>query len=162
MTLLYKVGAGLVTVLLAFLSGRASRPAEIQVQEKVVEKHVQGEETVRTVVKDRIITRTVTVKPDGTTVTKDTDQSLNRQKDRETKIVVQERWVEVAKWIEKPLPKYSIGLSYWPDYRSLIEDTRRFQLDKVEGGIGYRVVGNVWLELGVRRDSFGLGLRYEF
>ena len=122
---------------------------------ETVTKEVKGE-TV-TIVKDRIVTVTRTVYPDGTvtetTKTEEKDKSKNK-KETKTQPVV----------IAKPRPKYSVGYVLRPKWP-------RGQNDLLPGPaishgvtVGYNLLDPVWLKFGIIPSDkiYTLGLEIQF
>lgn len=166
----------IVLPVVAFATGGAigylNRPApEVQIQtvEKVVDRIVQGEERVRVVLQDRIVTRTVIQQPDGTVVTEERDESMNTESTRETEIVERTEDRQSSTSVSKGSPgggsatsRYSLGISYWPKYSDFINDFRKFSWERAEFRAGVRVLGPAWLDMGIRQNELGLGIRWEF
>jgi hypothetical protein len=117
-------------------------------QKEVVTVEKRGEE--RLVYKDRIVTVTRIVKPDGT-VTEET-RTEDREGTRSNSTVDRST-------ASKSQSRYRLGVKYWKDY----SDPLNFQPSKdIEGIAGLRLFGPVHLELGVRKDSAAVGLSLEF
>ena len=154
MSTLHKVIVGLVALILAtacgYFYGKGDK--EVVIQEKVVTK--EGE--TRTVYKDRIITKTKIIRPDGTVEereeTKQSDKvvdkkktSTEKEKDTESRPILAK--YSVAGYVLLPVESISTIRTASPDYG-------------VIGG--YRLIGPVWLEAGGNtRKEFQLGVRIE-
>lgn len=123
--------------------GRGKR--EVITVEKTGETH--------TVYRDRIVTVMKTVHPDGTVteITKTEDKSggtdsITHDKSNQTRSLAS---------------NYSIGLKYWQRYADGIVPAPR-DLGRYEAVVGRRIIGDMWVDLGVRKEEAALGVRLEF
>lgn len=159
--------AFLVGAILGYYNGpRGPGPVQTVEVERVVEKIVQGEERVRVEYRDRIVTRTVVQKPNGTVITRETerDRAGEKQEERKTTVADKESARDISRTVgaSSASSRFSLGVSYWPRYSDLLADSSRFNWERFEIDSGIRVLGPVWLNLGVRTDSVGIGFRWEF
>lgn len=117
---------------------------EVQIIEKTGETQV--------VYQDRIVTVTKTVQPDGTVTetTKTEDQSKN------TNI----KTVDDSTRTTAIATQYKVGAKYVAQYSAFLTGSRG--LDNVEIDGSRRLLGPVWIDLGIRRESAALGLSVEF
>lgn len=122
---------------------------------ETVTKEVKGE-TV-TVFKDRIITVTKIVRPDGTTEeTTKTEEKDKTEKKKESKTdpVV----------VSRPSPKYSLGYTLRPKWPGM--DREVISKPTISHGVtaGYHMGYNVWLKAGaIPADSiYTLGIEIQF
>lgn len=130
--------------LTGYYQGKGQR--EIQIIEKVGE--------TRTEWRNRIVTVTRVVRPDGTTE----ESTSTRDEERESSSRSSSRDNQ-----SRPvLSNYSLGLSYWASYSSPIQDLSTADLRRIELHLGRRIVGEVWVEIGVREESFSLGVSTKF
>lgn len=146
------VAAGLF--LGGFYTGRGQK--QVEVQEKVVT--IKGE--TLTVFKDRIVTVTKIVRPDGTV--EETTRTEEKEGKKETKTA--EKKKETDSVTTSIASKYSLGLKYWASFDDKFSDTRETVRDtgRYEVTAGYRLMGDVWLEAGYRLDKqVSLGLRVQ-
>lgn len=153
MTILHKTilliiyTAGIFT--LGYYAGKGDK--EVQIVEKVITK--EGE--TKTVYKDRIVTVTKVVKPDGTTT--ETTRTEEKEGTKETKRT------EVASNKDTKstpiLPKYSVAGGLLQGIYTL--SRLHFRPDYYITG-GYRVLGPTWLEIGSNtKEELTLGVRIE-
>lgn len=160
----YKLGIYLIIILVlvggGYYSGhkstnQASCPAG-EVKTIVVDK--EGETKTLTVFKDRIVTVTKIVKPDGTTE----EHTSTEEKEQEQHIdqTIKEHVVSVD--IKPNLTRYSLGL-YFPLKFSRFVPTRPSVKD-VDLMFGVRTISNLWLDGGYnfKDKSVLIGLRYDF
>ncbi len=144
MTLPYKIAAGLIILIGVFGGGfyAGKGQTRVEIQEKVV--RVEGES--KTVYKDRIVTVTKTVQPDGTTT--EVTKTEEKEGSKETRTTSDEK---DRKTVTTPiLSKYSLGLKYWASLDDKIDVSR---MSNYEVTAGYRVLGEVWVIGGFRPGS---------
>jgi hypothetical protein len=143
----------IVTALLvigAFILG-----ARVASTTQVIEKEVKGE-TV-TVYKDRIVTVTKIVKPDGTVEeTTKTEEKDKTKKEKETK----KEPVVVA----KTKPRYSVGYTLRPKWPRGDEDLLPGPAISHGVSVGYNLLDPIWLKFGaIPSDSiYTLGVEIHF
>jgi hypothetical protein len=149
--------AGLIALAAVFLGGfyvgRGQK--EIEIQEKIVE--VKGETT--TVYRDRIVTVTKVVKPDGTT--EETTRTEEKEGRKEEKTVDKSKEKDSA--TRSIASNYSLGLKYWAslDDKSSVGNVR--DTGKYELTAGRRLLGDVWLGVGYKLDKqVSLGISVHF
>lgn len=121
----------------------------------VIEKEVKGE-TV-TIVKDRIVTVTRTIHPDGTvTETTKTEEKDKTKKKKETKTepVV----------VSKPKPKYSVGYVLRPHWPRGDKDLLPGPTISHGVSVGYNLLDPLWLKFGIIPSDkiYTLGLEVQF
>jgi hypothetical protein len=121
----------------------------------VVEKEVKGE-TI-TVYKDRIVTVTKIVRPDGTkeetTKTEEKDKS-KKKKETKTEPVV----------VSKPKPKYAVGYILRPKWPKGEKDLLPGPAVSHGVSAGYNLLDPLWLKFGVipSDNIYTLGLEIQF
>jgi len=168
MTTIQKVGIGLVTMLLIFLAGfwtgKGQKEIEVQYQDRVVEKEVKGETQI--VYKDRVVTVTKTVKPDGTTTetTRTEEKSKDETKTTEKTEVAKE---ESGNRTETPVSSnYSLGVSYVAVIRSYNDLLPGLSpsVSNIQITAGRRLLGDLWLDIGVAPVGgvYSLGVSFKF
>lgn len=166
MEIVNKYTVGLLVALITFgagyYSGKGDR--EVQIQEKVV--YEKGEKEI--VIRDKIVTVTKIVKPDGTVeeVTKTEDKQV-AEKSTSTSTEKDKVVVSTPK-----LSKYSLGLKYWiplSDKSSIEGNTvpmnayAHRNIENWEAVLGYRVAGEVWVIGGYRfSNEVSLGVQFQF
>jgi hypothetical protein len=147
----------------AYYAGWQHHPVETQ----TIEKTTDGVITEKIVWKDKIVTVIQEEKHnDGsisTTTTTTEDQSVEKEKEQ----VVHEKVVEVEKRVASTSDKansYSLGLMYRPVFPMDLSERWRPDWHRVTVEIGYRVLGNVWVDTGVElgTKSLTLGIRYQW
>lgn len=143
--MLYKILGVLLLAAGLFLGGYYSGKGDKEVQ--IIEK--VGE--TRTVYKDRIVTVTKIVRPDGTV--EETTKTEEKEGSSEETTVDRDTHTKPA------LSDYSLGAKYWRDYESLLSDDH---LGSLEVTAGRRLLGEVWLDMGVRKQSFAVGVSVNF
>lgn len=116
---------------------------------ETVIKETEGKE--RVVYKDRIVTVTRVVKPDGTVT--ETTRTEDRSGSRDTETTGRDSSTKPA------LADYSLGAGYVVRSVSSVGNT---SLSAFEIRGGRRVLGDIWGEIGLRNDSLALGVRYEW
>lgn len=128
-----------------FYLGRGQK--EVQIVEK------EGKAVIQ--YKDRVVTVTKTIKPDGTV----TEITKTEEKSRDTEIDTRS-----SDTTTKSLSStYSLGLKYWLPISIDIINPAQYSLEGLEITGGYRLVGDSWLDLGVKLDrSVALGLSVKF
>lgn len=137
-------------VLGAFILG-----ARVASTTQVIEKEVKGE-TV-TVYKDRVVTVTKIVKPDGTveetTKTEEKDKT-KKKKETKTEPVV----------VSKPKPKYSVGYVLRPHWPRGDKDLLPGPAISHGVSVGYNLLDPLWLKFGVIPSDkiYTLGLEIHF
>ena len=159
MSLPYKVLAVLVLVLAAGATGYWQGRGDIQVRE--VEKVVEKEGKTEVVYRDRIVTVTKIVRPDGTV------EETTREEEHEHEETTESRETAADRETEKTptQSRYSLGISYSPSADSF--DWREGKDGVVRDlglEVGYRLVGPVWGAVGFtpgRREAHIL-VRLEF
>lgn len=144
----------------SYLAGGAS--VEPQVITEYRDREVLTEAKEKIVYKDRIITRIVTQKPDGTIITKEETRERDKQKDKETNTKSHET-VQAS----RPAPStyrtthYALGIRVMPSIHG--SDYKR--TERYEVNVGYRI-GELPLfgEAGYadRDKQLTLGVRYEW
>ena len=121
----------------------------------VIEKEVKGE-TV-TVVKDRIVTVTRTIHPDGTvteiTKTEEKDKT-KKKKETKTEPVV----------VSKPKAKYAVGYILRPHWPTGDKDLLPGPAISHGVSVGYNLLDPLWLKFGVIPSDkiYTLGLEVQF
>lgn len=139
--LILLVGSGLG----GYYLGRGQK--EIQVVEK------EGKTVIQ--YKDRIVTVIRTVKPDGTV----TEITKTEEKSRDTEIDTRSTSTDTKSLASN----YSLGVKYWLPISVDIINPSQYSLGGLEVTGGYRLVGDSWLDLGVKLDrSVALGLSVKF
>lgn len=144
MTLPYKILAILTTLVVIFIGGfyTGKGQTRVEIQEKVV--RVEGES--KTVYKDRVVTVTKTVKPDGTTT--ETTKTEEKEGSKETKTASKDT---AKSTVTTPtLSNYSLGLKYWA---SLDDKLDMRKMSNYEVTVGKRMLGEIWLIGGFRPGS---------
>lgn len=141
----------LAGVIGAFILG-----AKVASTTQVIEKEVKGE-TI-TVYKDRIITVTKIVRPDGTVEeTTKTEEKDKTKKEKETK-------KDSGQVVVYRVPKYSLGYTLRPKWPRGDEDL--LPGPAISHGItaGYHMGYNVWLKAGIIPSDkiYTLGIEYQF
>jgi len=151
-----KYTIGFLVVLAAalggFYVGRGQK--QVEIQEKVVT--IKGE--TLTVFKDRIVTVTKIVRPDGTV--EETTRTEEKEGKKETKIA--EKKKETDSVTTSIASTYSLGLKYWAPLSDIPNVSRARVMDNYEVTAGYRLLGDVWLEAGYKLDKqVSVGLRVQ-
>jgi hypothetical protein len=146
-------GAGVVCVAIfftGFYAGKGDR--EIQIQEKVVNKEAEA----KTLFKDRIVTVTKIVKPDGTVIeqTKAEDKKINSD------VKTQEASSEKTEISRPALSNYSLGLFG----KKSLKDSPISATPNLGVSVGRRMIGELWLKVGVipaeKEASVGIELQF--
>lgn len=118
---------------------------------------VEKGETV-TVVRDRIVTRIVEVKPDGTTTTTESTEE-HHQDTSHTEVH------EGPSTSSKVQANYRLGLSYWAGSPADVLELRR-GYDGLSLSASRRIIGPIWIDGQVRpfgdRKEVALGLFVQF
>lgn len=132
-----------------FYTGKGQK--QVEIQEHVV--HEKGD--TKTVIKDRIVTVTRTVKPDGTVT--ETTKTEDKDKTQEVKTSVTEKDTDTT--IKPVLSTYSLGLAAAKRWDGDL-------LEKPDFGVtaGYRVLGEVWVKGTVipAQKTGLLGIEFQF
>lgn len=150
----YTIGilAVLAAALGGFYVGRGQK--QVEIQEKVVT--IKGE--TLTVYKDRIVTVTRIVRPDGTTE----ETTRTEEKEGKTEEKIAEKKKEKESVTTSTSSQYSLGLKYWASFDDKFNVDKARDTNKYEVTAGYRVMGDVWLEAGYRLDKqVSVGLRLQ-
>lgn len=151
-----KYTIGLLITLGVFIGGFyvGKGQSSVEVQEKVV---IQKGETVFQY-RDRVVTVTRVVKPDGTI--EETTRTEDKEGKKEEKTASNEK--NKATVSTPILSKYSLGLKYWaPITDTYSMDTR--DKNRYEVTAGYRVMGEIWITGGYRLDKqASIGLQLQF
>lgn len=160
MTLSYKILLSILLLAAVFGGGYYSGKGMTETQVVEHEKIVYKEAETKTVYKDRIVERVVIRQPDGTVIEKEkTIDSDKAETKTDTTIANDTTHSEFSKPV---LSNYSLGVKYWVNYSSLLTDVTRFNSKNVEVTAGRRLVGEVWVDAGVRQDAVSLGLSFKF
>ncbi len=133
-----------------FYAGKGQTQVEIQ------EKVVYRDSETRVEYRDRTVTVTKIVRPDGTT--EETTRTEEKEKSEETTIVERDRQKE--KLTTLVLSDYSLGLKYWASLSDKLDirDRNNYELTAAR-----RLIGEVWVQGGVRMDkSVAVGLSVQF
>lgn len=136
-----------------FYIGRGQK--EVEIQEKVVT--VKGETQV--VVRDRIVTVTRVVKPDGTIEESTRTEDRDRKETSRSEEVAKEK----SKVTRSIASQYSLGLKYWVPNSDILDVGRVRDMNNYEVQVGRRLVGDVWIQGGYRLDKqVSIGLQLQF
>lgn len=127
-----------------FYLGRGQK--EIQIQEKIVT--TEGESHIE--YRDRIVTVTKIVRPDGTT--EETTKTEEKEGTEEKKTKVAEK--DKSRTEKSLASNYSLGAMYRLKYG----DLTRSALNSVEVTGGRRLIGDVWLDVGATTSDVAVGL----
>lgn len=144
MTLLQKIGAGLVLLLAVFASGYWVGRGDKQIETREV--RIKGD-TVEKIV-EKIVEKTRTVKPDGTVT--ETEIVRDKVQDKKETVVSNEKDTKITPY----LPKWGVG-------SGAIVGVDNFPEVGYYVGGRYRVLGSVWVESSVNTDkqvSLGISL----
>jgi hypothetical protein len=136
-----------------FYTGKGQK--EIEIQEKVVQ--IKGETQV--LIKDRIVTVTKVVRPDGTV------EEITRTEDKDRKETSRSEEIakEKSKVTRSIASQYSLGLKYWVPNSDILDVGRVRDINNYEVQVGRRLVGEVWLQGGYRFDKqVSIGLQLQF
>lgn len=133
--------------------------AEVQIINRTV--HEKGEIQTQIVYRDRIVERTVTKYPDGTVVESDrtTDKDTTEQQSAKTSNDTN----SITQIVIPTTTKYSLGLRETFSYSNLFPTTAELRRN-IEITGGRRLIGDLWLDVGVQpgNSAFTLGIRFEF
>jgi len=157
MTTPYKLLTGLIILIGIFVGGfyTGKGQSKVEIQEKVITK--EGES--KTVYKDRIVTVTKTIKPDGT-ITEET-KTEEKQGSKETKTASKEK--DKTTVTTPILSNYSLGLKYWASLDDKLDVGKAKDRNNYEVTAGRRLLGEAWLTGGVRLDKqVSLGVSFNF
>lgn len=152
----YTVGlaAVIAAALAGFYTGRGQK--EVEIQEKIIT--TKGE--TQTVFKDRIITVTKVLRPDGTV--EETTRTEDKSGSSSTKS--SEKSKEKDTVTTSIASQYSLGLKYWASLDDKFNEADRTVRDtgRYEVVAGYRILGDIWVEGGYRLDKqLSVGLRVQ-
>lgn len=104
--------------------------------------------------KDRIVTVTKTIRPDGTVT--ETTKTEDREKSVDSTVTDKSTvTIPVAS-------NYSLGVRYQSAYFELISQAISNPYKGLEVSAGRRILGPLWLEVGAGIERITLGVRYEF
>jgi hypothetical protein len=152
MSIIYKIiivlGLAIGIFLGGYYTGKGDK--EVQTQEKVVYK--EGEQKI--VYQDRIVTVTKVVHPDGTTEETTKTEDKNQTTDTRTA----EGQTDKKQDTKVALSNYSIGTRYWASFQSPLETS----YGNIEINAGRRIIGDVWADIGVKKDAASVGIRIQF
>lgn len=129
---------------------------EVVIQEKVI--YQQGETKVE--YRDRIVTVTKIVKPDGTVIETQKTEDRERKEEKKDTVIVDDKSSKST----PILSKYSLGARYWLPLAldSLGDKNTYMNTNAIEITAGRRVFGEIWVEGGYRLDrevSLGFSLK---
>jgi hypothetical protein len=128
---------------------------EVQIEEKIVYK--EGETKVE--YKDRTIIKEKIIQADGTVIEREITKDISKEIEKRSKELASEM---VSKIIPK-LSKYSLGVKYWFPIEDEMFNKKYYNEKKVEVTAGYRIVGEVWGQVGYKLDnSISVGLAVQF
>lgn len=136
---IYKILIGLGLALGIYLAGYWMGKGDKEVIEK--EKIVLKEGRERIVYKDRIVTKTVIRYPDGRVEETEKVEEKESKTEKESEEVAK----DTSTHSKPALADYRVGAKYWASYPEL--DTA------IEVEAGRRLLGDIWIELGVRADG---------
>lgn len=148
----------LITLLIGLLGGAGS--AWYFLPKEVVTVETQKEvEVIRTETKwrDRIVTVTRTVTPEGTV----TEVTRTEEKEGESRTDSEREATETATTTTPHSARYSVAVGYNTKYTEL-HDIYRPSPDRIQAELGYRVLGPIWGTVGGNREHISVGVRYEF
>lgn len=158
MTLMHKLVALVIVTAVAagtgYYYGRGNK--QVEVREKIVT--VKGETITQ--YKDRIVTVTRVVRPDGTT--EETTRTEDKQGSSEQRTTEKKKDTDTA--TTSIARSYSLGLKYRtrlsdiPDIQQAGRDRNNYEMTA-----GYRLMGDVWIQSGLQLDgSVSLGVAYQW
>jgi len=152
-----KLIVGTLLAIALFLAG-ARFGSRTDVVEKVVEKKVEVKGETVTVFKDRIITVTKIVRPDGTT--EETTKTEERDKTKKKK----ETTTDSGRIVVYHVPKYSIGYTLRPKWPNIKDAPLSSETYSHGITAGYNLGYNIWLKAGaIPSDKiYTLGVEYQF
>lgn len=154
---------------MGYYTGRSLIKPDIQIQyqDRVTEKQVKGETQI--VYKDRTVTVTKTVYPNGTTTTTTKTEDKNETADKKTSETDKDTTKTVSKTetaVASQSKNYSLGVSYFNQIHSYgdLLNLTSVGVNNLEVTAGYRLLGDVWLESGVvpTQGAFSIGLSVKF
>lgn len=146
----YVVGASLLAA--AYILGRVHGTSGTVVEERVVVREVAGETTERVVYRDRIVEKVVEKRPDGTEIVRETLKESDGSTDRDITTTEKGSTREVV----------ADSRTQWRAGIDLRLDPANYMIPLVEGRVGYRLGGNVWIELSGTREDISLGVSVEW
>ncbi len=161
MSLLSKVLLGIAVVGAIYLGGFYTGRGTGEVQTVEVVREVKGDTKTEIQYKDRIVTVTRTVKPDGTTT--ETTKTEDKQKATQKEVKTTEHSTDKETVVTASKSDYSVGVREHVDYQSLLPTASELR-DRIEVTGGKRIVGDVWLDVGVQPGSHdvSIGVRVDF
>lgn len=144
---------GLLALLVSAGAGYYLGTGNVQIEEKVIVK--QGEDKIQIV--ERVVTRTVTIKPDGTRTETETTKDVTRDEQHSDTELSKDKTVTPI------LAQYSLGIRFSADYKDIANIYNDAQnKDNYTVQLGRRLLGPVWIEAGVGVVDYSLGVRWEF
>lgn len=151
------VGIGVLLLALAFAGGYWAGHGDREIQTVVQEKRIEVAGRERVVIRDRIVTVTRTVQPDGTVTETTRTEEKSKEKEKESEQVATE--TKEASKVGPGASHYSLGLLYRPAFGTALG---RPDFSQVGIEAGVRVLGPAWIQLGIDgRREVTLGVRVE-
>lgn len=141
---MWKIITALILLVGSFLGGFYTGRGNKQVE---IVEHT-GETKIQYI--DRIVTVTKIIKPDGTV--EETTKTEDKQQTTDVKTDDKSQKTTFL------VSNYSVGAKYWTRYGALDRD----YVKSTEIEIGRRIVGDIWAEIGIRKDQASVGIRVDF